>query len=286
MLCLACQKRQDWCDGNQPLSEEKMRVLKIGGNELDDGDFLRGLAQAVAAAAEPVIIVHGGGRAIADLQTRLGLSPLKVDGLRVTDGPSLTVAQMVLSGQANKQIVAALVAAGVDAVGLSGVDRGLLRCRKKEHPTADLGFVGEIVEVRAGILQQLVAQGVTPVISPISLGYDGQIYNVNADTAAGVIAQAVHATVLDFISNVPGVLHQGCVIPALTAAESEQLIAVSVIHDGMVPKVRAALEAIACGVSCARIVNLAGLAQSAGTRFTTHAPMNEKVEPSTFHLQP
>jgi acetylglutamate kinase len=245
-----------------------MRVLKIGGNELDDGAFLAGLAQAVAAAGEPVIIVHGGGRAIADLQSRLGLTPVKVDGLRVTDAPSLAIAQMVLSGQTNKQIVAALLAAGVDAVGLSGVDRGLLRCRKKEHPTADLGFVGEIVEVRGEILEQLLGQGVTPVISPISLGLDGQIYNVNADAAAAAVAQAVHAELLDFVSNVAGVLQAGRVIPALTAAETEQLIAASVISDGMVPKVRAALEAVAQGVSRARIVNLAGLAQSEGTFFT------------------
>jgi acetylglutamate kinase len=244
-----------------------MRVLKIGGNELDEQGFLGRLARAVAAGGEPVIIVHGGGRAIADLQSRLGMAPAKVDGLRVTDAPALVVAQMVLSGQANKQIVAALLAAGVDAVGLSGVDRGLLRCRKKEHPTADLGFVGEIVQVRADILEQLLSQGVTPVISPISLGWDGQIYNVNADAAAGAVAGAVQAELLDFISNVPGVLHHGRVIPALTAAETEQLIAASIIRDGMVPKVRAALEAVAHGVPHARIVNLAGLAGSKGTSF-------------------
>jgi acetylglutamate kinase len=244
-----------------------MRILKIGGNELDQSGFLTGLAQAVAATGEPLIIVHGGGRAIADLQNRLGMAPAKVDGLRVTDAPSLAVAQMVLSGQANKQIVAALLAAGVDAVGLSGVDRGLLRCRKKEHPTADLGFVGEIVQVRAGILEHLLGQGVTPVISPISLGWDGQIYNVNADAAAGAVARAMQADLLDFISNVPGVLRHGRVIPTLTAAETEQLIAASIIRDGMVPKVRAALEAIAHGVPQARIVNLAGLARSEGTSF-------------------
>jgi acetylglutamate kinase len=251
-----------------------MHVLKIGGNELDNEAFLAGLAQAVAAAAAPVVIVHGGGRAIADLQSRLGLASVKVDGLRVTDAPSLVVAQMVLSGQANKQIVAALVAAGVDAIGLSGVDRGLLRCRKKQHPAADLGFVGEIVAVRQEILEQLVRQGVTPVISPISLGWDGQIYNVNADTAAGAIALAVRADVLDFISNVPGVLHHGRVVPALTAAETEQLIDARIICDGMVPKVRAALEALAQGVPQARIVNLAGLAQSQGTFFRMQAAVS------------
>jgi acetylglutamate kinase len=249
--------------------EITMHVIKVGGNELDDAEFLQGLARAVSAVAGPVVIVHGGGRAIADLQARLGLSPLKVDGLRVTDAASLNVAQMVLSGQANKQIVAALLAAGMDAVGLSGVDRGLLRCRKKEHPTADLGFVGEIVQVRAEVIKQLLGEGVTPVISPISLGLDGQIYNVNADTAAGAIAAALAATLLDFVSNVPGVLHEGQVIARLTAVESNQLIANGIIRDGMTPKVQAALAALEQGVSRTRIVNLAGLARSNGTAYGT-----------------
>jgi acetylglutamate kinase len=248
-----------------------MRVIKIGGNELNDDSFLATLAQTVAQTAEPVVIVHGGGRAIADLQARLGLKTVKVDGLRVTDGDSLAVAQMVLCGQANKQIVAALLAAGVDAVGLSGVDGGLLRCRQKAHPTADLGFVGEIVRVRTDLLQQLVAQGATAVISPISLSLEGQIYNVNADEAAGAVALALSAELLDFVSNVPGVLQDGTVIPTLTPSQTEELIAAGIIRDGMVPKVRAALAAIGQGVPQARIVNLAGLTQSGGTIFAANS---------------
>ncbi len=124
-----------------------MRVLKIGGNELSDSDFVNTLAAVIAKlsadTAEPAIIVHGGGRAIADLQAQLGLETRKVDGLRVTDLESLAVAEMVLSGHSNKIIVKALLAAGLDALGISGVDGGVLRCRKKSHPTADLGYVGE-----------------------------------------------------------------------------------------------------------------------------------------------
>lgn len=248
-----------------------MRVIKIGGNELNDDGFLATLAQTMAQTAETVAIVHGGGRAIAELQARLGLKTVKVDGLRVTDGESLAVAQMVLSGQANKQIVAALLAAGVDAVGLSGVDGGLLRCQKKAHPTADLGFVGDIVRVRAELLQQLLAQGITAVISPISLGLDGQIYNVNADEAASAVALALGAELLDFVSNVPGVLQDGAVIPALTPPQTEELIAAGIIRNGMVPKVRAALAAIGQGVPQARIVDLAGLTQSGGTIFAAES---------------
>jgi acetylglutamate kinase len=172
-----------------------------------------------------------------------------------------------LSGQANKLIVMSLLAAGVDAVGLSGVDGGVLRCQKKQHPTADLGFVGTITQVRASVVQSLLAQGITAVLSPISLGEDGQIYNVNADEAASAVALALNARLLDFISNVPGVLFEGQVISQLTSVETEQLIHDGVVNGGMIPKVRAALTAVASGVPQARIVNLAGLATAGGTVF-------------------
>jgi len=247
-----------------------MRVLKIGGNELDDPGFLPLLAQWVAgvtAVGEQITIVHGGGHDIAMMQTRLGLEPKKVDGLRITDADSLTVAQMVLSGHTNKHIVRTLLAAGVDAVGLSGVDGGLLCCQKKPHPTVDLGLVGEIVAVRTDLLAQLAGLGLTAVISPISLGQDGRTYNVNADDAASAIAQALPAEQLDFISNVPGVLQNGAVLSRLTAVQTEQLIGQGVINGGMVPKVRGALTAVAQGVPQTRIVNLTGLLNGGGTVF-------------------
>lgn len=247
-----------------------MEVLKIGGNEIEEPEFLRGLGDTVAAMDEPVVIVHGGGRAIANMQARLGLETVKVDGLRVTDAESLAISQMVLSGLSNKTIVVALLAAGVRAVGISGVDGGLLRCVKKQHPAADLGYVGQIVEVHPELIHSLVAQGITPVISPISLGLEGQIYNINADEAAGAIAAALKARVLNFISNVPGVLDQeNRTIPKLTAAESQLLIQSGVIRDGMIPKVLAALEVIDRGVPSARIVNLPGLPAGQGTLFIT-----------------
>lgn len=246
-----------------------MQVLKIGGNELSDPGFLERLAGAVAGLSEPAVIVHGGGRAIADMQSRLGLQEVKVDGLRVTDAESLAISQMVLSGHANKSLVVALLAAGIQAVGISGVDGGLLRCVKKQHPKADLGYVGQVVEVYPSIIHGLVAQGMTPVISPISLGLDGQVYNVNADEAAGAIAAALEAKVLNFISNVPAVLDgQNKPIASLTTAETQLLIQEGVIRDGMVPKVQAALEVLGHGVSSSRIVDLGGLANGSGTFFS------------------
>ena len=248
-----------------------MRVLKIGGNELNDPEFLPTLAGWVAETTgkgESIVIVHGGGNDIAAIQSRLGLEPKKVDGLRITDADSLTIAQMVLSGHINKLIVTALLVAGVDAVGLSGVDGRLLTAAKKDHPTVDLGLVGEIVDVRTELLTSLSEHGVTAVVSPISIGKDNLIYNVNADEAASAIALSLQADLLDFISNVPGVLNDGQVIPQLTAAETQHLIEEGVINGGMVPKVRGALTAVAKGVPRARIVNLTGLLESGGTIFT------------------
>jgi acetylglutamate kinase len=246
-------------------------MIKIGGNEMNIPGFLEELARQIAELAdtgESLVVVHGGGQEIAALQARLGLEPVKVDGLRVTDGESLTVAQMVLSGHTNKAIVRALLAAGLDAVGLSGIDGGMLRCRKKCHPTVDLGLVGEITGVRTGILDHLAALDIIPVISPISLGEDGQTYNVNADEAAGAIASALSARVLDFVSNVPGVILDEAVLSNLSPSQAEALILDDVVSGGMIPKVRAALDAIGRGVPQARIVNLVGLGSGGGTMFS------------------
>jgi len=252
-----------------------MQLLKIGGNEMDSPGFLPALADAVARQAEPVVIVHGGGKEIAGLQQRLGIRPQVVDGLRITDPESLEVAQMVLSGSANKRIVAALIAAGVPSAGISGVDGGLLRCRPKRHPAVNLGLVGEVSHVDLTALSALLDAGLTPVVSPISLGEDGQTYNVNADEAAGALAAALGAHSLTFVSNVPGVLDGYRVIPRLTAAECERLIASGVIQGGMIPKARAALAALTQGALSVRISNLSGLRAGGGT--TLVASETDKV---------
>ena len=240
-----------------------IRIVKIGGNEMNTPGFLEELARQISGLAattgQPLIVVHGGGQEIAALQARLGIEPIKIDGLRVTDAESLAVAQMVLSGHTNKAIVRAFLAAGLDAVGFSGVDGGLLRCRRKQHPTVDLGLVGEVVDVRTDFLAHFARLGIIPIISPISLGQDGQTYNVNA--------QALSATVLDFVSNVPGVLLDGDVLPSLTLPQAERLIGSGVVTGGMIPKVRTALDAVGRGVPQVRIVNLAGLGSGGGTVF-------------------
>jgi acetylglutamate kinase len=240
-------------------------VLKIGGNELDDPAFVVELARVVADLRPVPVLVHGGGKEIGVVQRALGGEPRFVAGLRVTDAAALMAAEMVLCGQVSTRLVAALLAAGADAQGLSGVDRGLIRVEKAQHPEGDLGRVGTPVAVRAEVLRGLSDAGVVPVVAPISLGPDGA-YNVNADEAAGAIAAALGAGAeVVFVTNVPGVLAGGARAPRLTAREIHALIADGTIRGGMIPKVRAALTALAAGVRAARITDLAGLGAGTGT---------------------
>lgn len=246
-------------------------VLKIGGNELDDPAFVSELARAVAALQPVPVLVHGGGKEIGIVQKALGGEPRFIDGLRVTDEAALQAAEMVLCGAVSTRLTAALIAAGADAQGLSGVDRGLVRAEKQLHPAGDLGRVGRPVAVRAGVLRALLAEAVVPVVAPVSLGPDGP-YNVNADEAAGAIAAALGDAIVVFVTNVPGVitgeLASGQVAPTLTAAEVEALIGDGTISGGMIPKVRSALAALGAGVHAARITNLAGLSANTGTVIT------------------
>lgn len=266
-----------------------MNVLKIGGNEINDPSFLPRLAQAVMTMEQPVTVVHGGGQAIAGMQTRLGLEPRKIDGLRVTDDASLQVTQMVLSGDVNKRVVQTLIAHGIPAVGLSGVDGGLLRCERKRYKDQDLGWVGNVVTVDRRLLDLFTGEGFTPVISPVSLGLDGAIYNVNADEAASAIAAAYIATKAWFISNVAAVLDdQGRSIKTISADDAGRLIESGAIRDGMIPKVHAALDLVASGVSEVIITNIDGLLTGAGTRFVATQAMGDnsvKENRAPYHHQ-
>ena len=240
---------------------ERTTVLKIGA-ELQEGPVFDALLDSLVALARErrLVVVHGGGAEIADLQQRLGLAPSFVDGLRVTDGDSLRVAQMVLSGLVNKRLTARLVARGVRALGLSGVDAGVLRARRLMHPGGDLGFVGEITAVDVACLGGLLDAGFTPVLSPISLGENGCAYNVNADHAALAVAGALGAEELSF-TDVPacsGTMRcPGCRWPRQRNSSPRRS------SPGNDPKVRSALEAWP-GVAM-RITNLSGLATGAGT---------------------
>lgn len=244
-------------------------VIKIGGNELDDSNFLFGLARAVQAILNEghmPVIVHGGGKAITEYQARLGLVEKRIEGLRVTDEASLDLAEMVLSGLMNKRIVRALVHEGIRAAGVSGVDDGTIYVEKMWHPLGDLGRVGEVQDVDPHLLVTLIEAGIVPVVSPISFGaLDALSYNVNADHAATAIAARLGAIKLIFVSNVPGVLVAGRVARAITARQAEAWIEEGIISGGMIPKVRSAVDAVRGGVAQAVITNLAGVQEGSGT---------------------
>jgi acetylglutamate kinase len=240
-------------------------VVKVGGNEIDDARWLERLAGAVAARTAPLILVHGGGREVTELQRTLGAEPEWRDGLRVTTPEALRAVSMVLSGLVNKRLAALLLGAGVEAVGISGEDGGLLRAEPARG--GQLGLTGEIRQVKPQLLLSLLESGYVPVVSPVSRGPNGGALNVNADDAAAAVAAGVAASRFLMVSNIPGVLDGEAVIPEIDAAAVEELIASGVASGGMAPKLRAAARAAAAGVGEVRIGGLELLIGSgAGTR--------------------
>jgi acetylglutamate kinase len=248
-------------------SDKSILVLKIGGNQVEDEAFLAGFVTAVSGLLDEqaVVIVHGGGKEITDLHSQLGVGFETVEGLRATSPESMRLVELVLNGTVNTRLVRWLVNGGVDALGLSGIDMGLVRTTPLTVKGKSLGLVGQVGPVNGEALLQLLDLGVTPVISPVSLGEDGLAYNVNADHVAAGIARAVEAARLVFVSNVPGVQVVGRTMRALSLAQIEDLIREGHITGGMIPKVRSATEAVERGVHQAVITDLAGLARGEGT---------------------
>jgi acetylglutamate kinase len=228
----------------------KPLVVKVGGNEVDDTAWLREFAAAVARMSA-VVVVHGGGKEITTLQRILGAEPGWRDGLRYTSPEAMRAVSMVLSGVVNKRIVAALLDAGRDALGLSGEDGALLRARLLDDGA--LGRVGEVTEVREELLHSLLFLEMVPVLSPVSRGPDGGPLNVNADDAAAAVAGALHAGELLMVSNVACVMDGAQPLARIGAAEVEPLIASGAVSGGMAPKLRAALRALRGGVGAVRI---------------------------------
>ncbi len=241
------------------------RVLKIGGNQLDDPAFIADLAQAVKHMADLPVIVHGGGKGIKSLQEKFGIQARFIGGLRVTDAVTMEIVALSLVGQANINLVAALTNAGIDAQGFNGADRGLLRAEPMTHPDGDLGRVGRIVSVRGDVIREALAAKVVPVIAPVALGLDGGFFNVNADQAAGAVAAAIGAEQVVFLTNVPGVLRDGQPLDHVTQGEAQALIANGVAKEGMAVKLEAALNALSGGVRQAIITNLEGIDTKIGT---------------------
>lgn len=253
---------------------DQVVVAKIGGSTLGAHDTT--LLDVVALQRQGLrpVVVHGGGVLISDWLSRHGVETRFERGLRVTDAPTLEVVVAVLAGLINKQLVAALAAAGGRAAGLSGADGGLLRARRADEP---LGYVGEVADVDTRPLLDLLEDGFVPVVAPIALEWEeesttGQLLNVNADTAAGAIAAALTARSLVFLTDVPGIRDgSGETLGSLSPGRAEELTESGVIQGGMLPKVEACLRA--AGAGCRSVITdgrvegalLAAIEQGKGT---------------------
>ena len=239
-----------------------MLVIKYGGSTIrTDGSpdpVIGDIIELHKKGLQPVV-VHGGGKAISSLLEQLGHQSHFLDGYRVTDDVTLKAATMVLGGDMNKRLVAAFQAAGSPAVGITGVDGGLLTVTKKHNAGGDLGFVGEVKAADVSVIRALTAAGFIPVIAPLGADREGQIYNINADSAAGAIAGALEAENMYLLTDVPGILHETSagreLLPEATPALIADLIADGTISGGMIPKVEACLEALRHGASHVHIIN-------------------------------
>ncbi len=225
-------------------------VMKCGGSTLAalPDSFFEDMAKLASDGVLPVI-VHGGGPAISGTLERLGIPSEFVNGLRVTSEAVLDVVEMVLAGQINKEIVRKVQQFGARAVGLSGAD-GLLLVSEPVDNAHEVGFVGRVTRVNRELLAGITGLGYIPVIAPVGIGSDGkQRYNINADTAAGAVASDLGVPQLVVVTDVPGIMKPDAdgikrVLPQVTVAEIEEMIASGVIYGGMIPKVRAAIECI------------------------------------------
>ncbi|SDW44283.1 N-acetylglutamate kinase [Marininema mesophilum] len=221
----------------------KKVVIKIGGSVMEDLDasFFTECASLVNHGWWP-IIVHGGGPSINRIQESLGQAPVFAKGLRVTDDACLETVEMVLGGSVNKTLVSRLQQAGAKAVGISGVDGPLLEVSQKDP---ELGWVGEVEDVHTQLLETLLAGGWLPVVASLGTDGCGHRFNVNADTAAGAIAGALHAERLMLVTDVPGVLdRQGSLLSEVTPGRIATMVKDKEIYGGMIPKVKAALTGL------------------------------------------
>jgi acetylglutamate kinase len=234
-------------------------VVKYGGNAMIDPGLGRAVADDVvllrAVGLKPVV-VHGGGPQISELMARLGKEPEFRDGQRVTDAETVDIARMVLVGKVNRDIVAAINVHGPLAVGLSGEDAGLILAGAR---APELGYVGDVRAVNPTILERLLAEDLIPVVSTIGSDPSGQAYNINADTVAGALAEALGAEKAVFLTDVAGLLDDledpASLIGHINAAELQAMIDDGRLTGGMLPKIAAALHAVQNGVASAHLLD-------------------------------
>jgi acetylglutamate kinase len=239
-------------------------VIKYGGSAMVDAELQESFVRDVLLlkyVGIHVVVVHGGGPQIDAMLRDLGITPRKVEGLRVTDDRTMEVVEMVLGGKINKAIVSLLGRHGGHAVGLSGIDDGLLLAEKlppvqTKAGTVDTGRVGDIREVRPAVLIALIGAGFTPVVAPLAVDREGRSLNVNADTAAGEIAAALKAEKFMLMTDTAGVCDRdGKLIQSLSSSDSARLRDDDTITGGMIPKVECALSALSGGVGKVHVID-------------------------------
>ncbi|QLC25532.1 acetylglutamate kinase [Parasphingopyxis algicola] len=244
-------------------------VIKYGGHAMGDAKAAREFAEDVvllkAVGINPVV-VHGGGPQIGAMLEKLGVESEFVDGLRVTDGETARIAEMVLSGAINKELVSWIGQAGGRAIGISGKDGGFVRAEKVKRTVrdpesliekaVDLGFVGEPAVVDRTVLDTISDAGMIPVVAPVGVDGAGQTYNINADTMAGAVASAMDAARLFLLTDVPGVLDkQGALLTDLSPDTIGQLQAEGTVSGGMIPKLETCVKAVESGVEAAVVLD-------------------------------
>ena len=244
---------KNWCG--------KVVVVKYGGNAMLNEELKMAVMEDIVLLSTigiKVVLVHGGGPEINHMLERVGKESKFIDGLRYTDAETMEIVQMVLTGKLNKDIVGILLQKGGKAVGLSGVDSGLLRAVKTQK---DLGFVGEVTDVNPEILNSLLNEGFIPVVSTVALGEQGDDarYNINADTAAAKIAVALHAEKFVQLTNVPGILRNiddpSTLIKRIERTAIGSLKATGILSGGMIPKIDCCEVALAGGVPRTHIID-------------------------------
>ncbi|MEW5806154.1 MAG: acetylglutamate kinase [Acidobacteriota bacterium] len=238
--------------------EGKTFVIKYGGAAMIDEELKETFAQDVTFLKKTgikVVLVHGGGKEVTELSEKLGLSTTFVRGYRYTDRETMKVAQMVLTGKTNKNIVARINRHGGEAVGLSGIDANLLRVTKYVEDGIDLGYVGEVVEVNTSFLDFLLNNNMLPVIAPIGVNEGCEAYNINADVAAASIAAALRAEKLVYLSDVAGLMLDGHLIHTILQSEADRFIDQGIITNGMIPKIRSASKALDVGVAKVHLID-------------------------------
>ncbi|MBR2319399.1 MAG: acetylglutamate kinase [Clostridia bacterium] len=230
----------------------KIVVIKYGGNAMINEELKQQVMEDIALLwliGVKVVLVHGGGPEISDVMKKFGKEAVFVDGLRVTDKETVDIVQMVLAGKVNKSLVTLLQKKGGHAVGLSGMDGGLIEAKVKDER---LGYVGQIVKIRPQPITDLLEKNYIPVISTVASDHDGNSYNINGDTAAAYIAGALGAERLIMMTDIAGILRDkddpDTLIPELTISEAKALYEEGVISGGMIPKVDCCIEAIHKGV--------------------------------------